>query len=316
MTSDDASCPLARAMRETLDAVVTPVVREALIHDALILAGLGSLPQRGDAMRAFAGEQLRAVVARALGAEMAASITEEILLTIGPSTPPPVRSPSPRSSRVPSYRRTHSPPPAPRRTPVVMANPESTRAPLPPPARSATPAVHSARRRVPVEPAWPVGIGSYLRTRSPAPGISRALRDTDPVGAPQAIGSIAPASGIMPFVLVATLDAALLGVFATSFEGRARVCLVRTPAELVKRLEAIDGTRCLVILDGKSPSLRPAALAVLLEELSSIDVVFCRADPAAEALALSVSPSVSRWLVYREPSRLDQVAAECMRLVS
>src|ERR1051326_1476520 len=65
MTPADGDCPLARAMRETLDAVVTPVVREALIHDALILAGLSALPERRDAMRAFAGGHLRAVVARA-----------------------------------------------------------------------------------------------------------------------------------------------------------------------------------------------------------------------------------------------------------
>src|SRR5690242_6068464 len=123
MASDDGgSCPLARAMRETLDAVVTPVVREALIHDALTLAGLGELPQRGDAMRAFAGEYLRAVVARALGAEMAASITEEILLTIGPSTLPPsaARGGAQRSSRAPPHRRVHTPPPQARRTPVAV----------------------------------------------------------------------------------------------------------------------------------------------------------------------------------------------------
>src|SRR5215831_13586718 len=110
MASDDGgSCPLARAMRETLDAVVTPVVREALIHDALILAGLGSLPQRGDAMRAFAGEHLHAVVARALGAELATSITEEILLTIRAT--PAVKSNRGQPQRVvraPAQRRAHS----------------------------------------------------------------------------------------------------------------------------------------------------------------------------------------------------------------
>jgi hypothetical protein len=305
-------------MRETLDAVVAPAVREALIHDALILAGLGALPQRGDAMRAFAGVHLRAVVARTLGAELAASITEEILLTIGPATPVPStpRGQTQRKSRAPSHRRVLSPPPPTRRTPVVVTSgSDSPRsALLPPPSRSATPTVAGNRlRTLAAESAWPPGVGSHIRTGSDR-GLSRALRDTDPAGDPR--GSRAPVSGVTPFVLVATLDASLLGSIATHCEGRARVCSVRTPAELVKRLEALDGVRCIVILDGMNPSIRPAALAVLLEDATSVDVVFCRAEPNAEAHALAVSASVSRWIVYRDPSPLEKVAAECIRLVS
>jgi len=262
MTSDDGGCPLARAMRETLDAVVTPVVREALIHDALMLAGLGELPQRGDAMRAFAGEYLRAVVARALGAEMAASITEEILLTIGPSTlvPGAHRASTQRPSRAPVYRRIHTPRPQTRRTPVVV----------------------------------------------------RALRDTDPAGEQVSAAPVAPT----PFVLMATHDASLLQSFVTACEERARVCLVRTPGELVKQLDALDGARCLVLLDGENPSVRPAALAVLLEDLPSVEVVFCRARAEVEAFALSVSASVREWTVYTDEVSLDDVALYCVGRVS
>jgi hypothetical protein len=264
MVSDDGGCPLARAMRETLDAVVTPVVREALIHDALMLAGLGELPQRGDAMRAFAGEYLRAVVARALGAEMAASITEEILLTIGPSTLAPAagRSSTQRPARAPAHRRVHTPPPQVRRTPVVV----------------------------------------------------RALRDTDPAGDPVCVASEAVST--TPFVLVATHDHALLRAFTDTCEGRARVCSVATPADLVRRLDALDGGRALVLLDGASTAIRPAAAAVLLEDWSSIEVVFCRARPEAEAFALSVSPSVGRWVVYTEEVSLDDVALYCVERLS
>jgi hypothetical protein len=265
MASDDGgSCPLARAMRETLDAVVTPVVREALIHDALMLAGLGELPQRGDAMRAFTGEYLRAVVARALGAEMAASITEEILLTIGPSTLPPgvARASTQRPARAPPHRRLHTPPPKIRRTPVVV----------------------------------------------------RALRDTDPAGEPPSVPSTTPSA--TPFLFVATEDAELLRTVAEACEGRARVCSVRTPAELVKRLEALDNARSLVLLDGQSPALRPAAAAVLLEDWLSIEVVFCRARPEAEAFALSVSPSVGSWVVYTEEVPLADVALYCVERLS
>ena len=310
MTSEDGSCPLARAMRETLDAVVTPVVREALIHDALMLAGLGELPQRGDAMRNFAREHLRAVVARALGAEMAASITEEILLTIGASIPPPRRPPAPtqRPSRAPSHRRTHTPPPQPRRTPVVVASADPKRLAMPP--RIPTPTVPSSRRRTAAD-GWP---SSGLPSGSAAPGLElpRALRDTDPAGDPRTSTSRPPQSTVRPFVLVATLDPSLLGALSSACERRARVCSVRTPAELVKRLDALEGMRCTVLLDGKSPSMRAAALAVLLEDLPSVDVVFCRADPKAEAFALSVCPSVRRWRVYPDATPLEQIAAECV----
>src|SRR5689334_22847529 len=158
MTPADGDCPLARAMRETLDAVVTPVVREALIHDALILAGLSALPERRDAMRAFAGGHLRAVVARALGAEMAASITDEILLTIGRSSANPPNTNRQQkqqrpSSRVPVTRRARTPAPAARRTPVV---PNSSRAPVPPSGkRSATPLVTAFERSPTEPPPWP-----------------------------------------------------------------------------------------------------------------------------------------------------------------
>lgn len=264
MTPDDGGCPLARAMRETLDAVVTPVVREALIHDALMLAGLGELPQRGDAMRTFAGEYLRAVVARALGAEMAASITEEILLTIGPSTlsPGAPRVTPQRPSRAPVYRRIHTPRPQTRRTPVVV----------------------------------------------------RALRDTDPAGEQVRGASVAPPP--TPVVLMATHDASLLQSFAAACDERARVCAVRTPGELVKHLDALDGARCLLVLDGENPSVRPAALAVLLEDLPSVEVVFCRARPEAEAFALLVSQCVREWTVYTDDVSLDDVALYCAGRVS
>jgi hypothetical protein len=303
-------------MRETLDAVVTPVVREALIHDALILAGLGELPQLGDAMRAFTGQHLHAVVARALGDEMAASITEEILLTIGPaSLPPSGRGTPQRPSRGPSHRSTHTPFPQSRRTPVVSGV-DSKRLGLPPLPRIPTPTVSSGRRRAAPEATWPTASAHGSRPPPPEHGLPRALRDTDPAGELHGRPSQPPLSYSMPFVLVATHDASLLGTLATACGARARVCSVRTPAELVKRLDTLGGARCIVLLDGRSPSLRPAALAVLLEDAPSVDVVFANAEPTAEAFALSVSPSVRRWAVYLEPVSLDQIAAECMRRVS
>ena len=318
MTPADGDCPLARAMRETLDAVVTPVVREALIHDALILAGLSALPERRDAMRAFAGGHLRAVVARALGAEMAASITDEILLTIGRSaTNPPSANRKQKqrvSSRVAATRRTRTPAPAPRRTPVV---PSSSRAPVPPSGkRSATPLVTAFERSPTEPPPWPPGMGSYIRGGAERE-LSRALRDTDPAGDPSVRRPSPTRPAQMPFVFVATLDSSLLDALTRASDGRARIAAVRTPADLVKRLDGLDGRRnCLVILDGKAPSIRPGALAILLEDATDVRVVFCRADRSAEEFVRQVSPSTRNWSIHSEPASLDRVAAECVRLVS
>jgi hypothetical protein len=316
MTPADGDCPLARAMRETLDAVVTPVVREALIHDALILAGLPVLPMRRDAMRTFAGEHLRAVVARALGAEMAASITDEILFTIGRSSAAPPsthRAQSHRAApRAPASRRPHTPAPATRRTPVV----QSSRAPVPASfRRTATPLV-TAFERSPTEPPppWPAGTGSHIRGGVER-DLSRALRDTDPAGDPSHHLRSLHRPPSLPFVFVATLDGSLFDALTRACDGRARLSLVRTPAELVKRLEGLEGRPSLVILDGEAPSIRPAALAILLEDAPEVRVVFCRADRSAGEFVRQVSPSTRDWSVYAEPS-IERVAAECIRLVS
>jgi hypothetical protein len=108
----------------------------------------------------------------------------------------------------------------------------------------------------------------------------------------------------------------VLRTFAEACEGRARICSVRTPVELLRRLDALESTRSLVLLDGESTAVRPAAAAVLLEDWSSVEVVFCRARPEAEAFALSVSPSVGRWVVYTEEVPLADVALYCVDRLS
>jgi hypothetical protein len=322
----DSDAHLSRAVRETLDSVVAPMIREALIHDALTLVGLKGLPTTGPAMRAFAKGPLREVTVQALGVELADSLTEEILRTLEASplpwaeTPPSVSvRPAPPAHRVQrspapaGYRRSSTPAPASlrRTTTLISGTPKHRQAPSP----AIPPTKRSSRRRPTPLPA--------VQDAAPRPPVNSgfrhhaATRPTDPAApsgqAPPLASMSVPKA---PLVLVSTDEKALLDTLVEWFDRRADVRSVESALEVVRHFAEEDGRRTILILDGKCPSVRPAALAVLLEDLPAIEVVLCRATLAIEEVVLSASPSTSRWLVYRDPASLDHVAAECVRLVS
>lgn len=324
-----------RALKETLDTVVTPIVRDALIHDALILSGRMTLPSERTEMIDFAKGPLRAVTERALGAELADSVADEIArmteATRITSAPPPPHlrrsTPAPLTAReTPGHRRNAAPPASEKRSDTVPGHrpPTSTSARPEPTDRhpTLTPVPRAPRRRSP-EPnlsPWPAGIGSHIRRPAdtePAPPLS-------PAGYAEGMGTsssalIAPRPAdlnAIPCVLVATEDVALLRTLADWFVDRAVVTRVLGVFDLVRNLDAAGSRRAIVVLDGKAPSIRPPALAVLIEELTNVDVIMCRASPTVEQVVLAASQASARWLVYREPASLDHIAAECLRLVS
>jgi hypothetical protein len=334
MTSDRGAGGgrFARAVRETLDAVVAPVVRDALIHDALDEAGLPEIPEDVPALRKFANGSLLLVAERALGAEFAESIADEIVhrvradsdpasfegpqRSVRPDTPEPQSAPAsgrmfpPSSGRggsaSPGASHSAAPPSSGRRD---SDNRGSSAAPgvAPPSSRRQD----SDNRRSSVSPvashgvappssgrqdsdatAWPTGLGSYIRPNNP-----------------RAKTAITPARPI-------AIPPRETRAFSEWFGERAEVCRVRTATEVVRGLDGAQDRRRIVILDGKSPSIRPPTLAVLLEDEPDVEVVLCRVAEATELVVLSGHPSTRQWLVYREPASLDHVAAECARLVS
>lgn len=327
---DDDGERFLRALRETLDTVVTPIVRDALIHDALILAGMLTLPNERKGMLEFAQGPLRAVTERALGVELAESVADEIARmtesTRPTSAPPPPvfrrSTPAPRTVRAtPGYRKHSTPVPSDGKNDTLPGH----RAPSQPPARpesserhpTLTPVPRGPRRRAAhASPSpWPVGLGSHIRrprdaeapaAPAPAEGVHRST----------ASGARSPIAAQIPCVLVATEDPQLIATLGEWFENRALVVRVQGVLELVRTLDGIENRRTIVVLDGKSPSIRPTALAVLVEELAHVDVMMCRAAPATEQVVLAASQASARWLVYREPASLDHIAAECLRLVS
>jgi hypothetical protein len=321
----------SRAIRETLDAVVAPMVRDALIHDALAVAGLTALPEDNDAIRSFARGSLFAVMEQALGAELAQSVVDEILVTIHPVTEDAAaESRSPTTPRVPGIpptrasalpTRPSSPPLLRRSVPPGFANLASAETAASVRSRAASTPFPVRRGTTPRVseiplPAWPTGFNSHIRPHQteadpPPSGMTRGASVTPPP--PTKVRATAVEA---PFVLVSTEDASLFQTLSEWFGNRARVCRVRTPTDLVRLLDGASGIRAIVILDGKSPSIRPAALVALLEDLPTVEVVLCRAAAAIEHVILSASAATERWLIYREPASLDHVAAECLRLVS
>ena len=319
-TDREGAALFLRAVQETLDTVVAPLVRDALIHDAIALGGLARLPTSRAAMRAFAIGPLRAVTERALGAELAHSIADEILRVVPPGATRRALSQGHRGGR--ASRGSVTPVPPTRRTlvgpgthPSRTSPPEGVHKPV-----SVPLSTRRERASITTPPpgmidarSWPPGPASHSRARSdPGKEPAPALRSGEPDASPPASVKVTR----MPLVLVATEDTALFETLAEWFSDRAHVSSVRDPVDLVRKLDAASGRRAVVIVDGKSPSIRPGALAVLLESMPEVEVVLCRAAAATEQVVLSASPSTARWTVYREPASLDHVAAECVRLVS
>jgi hypothetical protein len=322
-----------RALRETLDTVVTPIVRDALIHDALILSGKLALPTERAAMIEFAKGALRTVTERALGVELADSVAEEIArmteATRITSAPPPPHmrrpTPQPRTARaVPGHRRT--PAPSAKRTDTMPGHRPPTVPPSQPEASdrhpTMTPVPRPLRRGQPAPSLspWPSGMGSHIRRpvepEASTPSSARDYAESTGISGSALVAPRAADVREPPCVFVATEDASLFTTLAQWFAGRAVIVQVHGVLDLVRHLDAAHERRAIVVLDGRSPSIRPQALAVLIEELSDVDVMMCRAAPATEEIVLAASQASARWLVYREPASLDHIAAECLRLVS
>ncbi|HVU00852.1 MAG TPA: hypothetical protein VHE30_03840 [Polyangiaceae bacterium] len=316
----------SRAVRETLDTLVAPKIRDALIHDALALGGLASLPTTRAAMRAFATGPLRKVTERALGAELAHSVADEILRVVPPALPQRSlpKGKASRSSPPPPLRRSATPSPGARRTQFGPGTNPRSQSPDPGSFRP-VPAPLSSRPDRAFITTPPRGM---MDARSYTPGPvsmerrTRGAMDEATLPPPNS-GAVPsrPRAGtstgpVAPNVVVATTDPALLDALTEWFADRAVVSRALDAAELVRLLDQAEDRRSIVIVDGKSPSVRPGALAVLLEAMPRVEVVLCRAAPATEQVVLSASPATARWIVYREPASLDHVAAECVRLVS
>src|SRR5262245_44794196 len=110
--ADDPEPTLERRVRDTLDSVLSPSVRDALLSDALAADGASSVPNDPELLRRFVHGPLRDVLIRALGLELGDSVACEIdrMLDTVERSPSTRRPQSSQRRNATPARRRNSPP--------------------------------------------------------------------------------------------------------------------------------------------------------------------------------------------------------------
>jgi hypothetical protein len=290
---------LSRALHETLEAYVTPAVRQQLLRHALDLSGLSAPPSTPDETDRFLHDGLFEAATQLLGRDIAESIIDEIWGLVLSSSPPPSprRDSSRATSTVPASGRRMTPRDLQRRPsrPNVSTAPAQRRSLSP---RSVHPPRSEIRwntRAVSTGPA--VTPGEYFRKVTNEDAASQA--DRGPVR-----------------VLAATADHALLAALAHALGKNGEVYSLRSVFSLLHAVQERDQHRLFILLDCESPGIRPAALAALAEDLADVTVVLCRASMEIEYELALISPATRDWVRLSDHESPLDVALGCAELVS
>jgi hypothetical protein len=344
MTMDTRAELATRALRETLDSLLSPTLRDTLIGEALALAREGAIPFEPARFREFLTGPLAAALERGLGRELGRSVLQELervteRLLPQPSfvsmMPPPPRrariatSPSgaarlagtrPRNARSPS-------PPARRATPLevpralrdVTTATELPRTEPPPGSLPSTmrppPSRESFVERMPTHPAR--GQAAFPETRVPVSGdlpagLSWAISDV-PSSSPDSVASTARR---LPLVLLSTRDSELVQRFAAWLDPRAAVVRVSRMTEILGDLDVSPNRRALIVLDCREPLIRPQALAGIADELpENVRVALWGAQGSLLRVLHQISPATSRWVVFSPEMAETDLAERCVEMV-
>jgi hypothetical protein len=328
---------ITSAVRETLDSVVTPSVRNAIIDRALRAARRAQLPTEARELDAFVQGPLHDTLVSSLGPQLGESVAAEIERLVGVTD----RALTP----VPHSKRDTVKPGRPASTPKMPAVDGSSRATMPSrnfPGRSDLPPGSAVtrdktwadRQRRGIEPTVPVmkrvvpprKASNPRLTEAPRGGTTPAHTPSLPTsadyprGTARALGvidtsSLTPKAGAAPIVLVASSDPDLVRAFEAWLEPRASVEPINGASALLARLLTVE-TRAVVLLDGKNPGIRPLTLAALAEEFpKGVDVVLWGVPTHVHARMCGISAATERWLVCGGSSTPNEVVAECARIL-
>jgi hypothetical protein len=322
---------ITSAVRETLDSVVTPSVRNAILDRALRAARCAQLPTDRRELDAFVQGPLHDTLVSSLGQQLGASVAAELERIVAAAdrkeTPPPrSKAETIRPGRLPSKpkmsavgrpsrstmpSRDYSPDGATSRDKSAAERERRGMAPTLPATERVVPPRKSSSPRIPGAP--------RTVTRSPhAPSLPTSA--DYPRGTAEALGvygtrSITPKASVRPVVLVASQDPDLVRCFQAWLELRATVEQVLGATALLARLPTVE-TRAVVVLDGKHPGIRPFTLAALAEEFpKGVDVVLWGVQMHVHARMCGISALAERWLVCGGNSTADEVVAECTRIL-
>jgi hypothetical protein len=319
---------IASAVKETLDSVVSPSVRDAILARALAAGRMTHIPNEAHALGDFVQGPLHDSLVQSLGSELGVSVTTEIerILTVaaphttrqtkpepGTHQPEGARKPSTKFGAVTGTRRPS------RSTMPSREFPEGSVA-----SRDRRWVDAEARGISPTQPASPKvsDPGEIIEGRSRRrPGQIEPTSADFPAGTASALGvigtaSVEPSSAGRPLVLVASTDPELLRVFRAWLDMRATIETVGGIRELVARLAATEPARIVVVLDGKNPALRPLALAALAEELGAqTQVLLWGVPPHLHAKMRNISVATEKWLVYGADAPTNELVARCAKIV-
>lgn len=323
--------PAAQLVRETLDAIVSPDIRDALVARALAEATKSEVPALGQEFIAFVDGPLRHAIEQGLGPALAESLLQELRGAAAQREAFASR-PTPRRANMP--RRSLSPAPASSR----QSTPSAPRAASIPLSRVAlTPA-----KGQPAGGAWrsdqyPAGAARTLGLISEAPktGPSAELPASHissaavrcPASAADLPATRRPAgkaarpvspedASAVPIVLVATSSGEVVMSFEKLMTGRAEVAPIQSVSDLVLLLDAAPKSKVVLVVDCPNATIRPTAVAALADELSHrVSVILWGADAATYQEVLRVSPRAERFLMCAVTASADAVVARCRAIV-
>jgi hypothetical protein len=329
---------ITTAVRETLDSVVTPSVRNAILDRALRAARRAQLPTEPRELDAFVQGPLHDTLVSSLGPQLGESVAAEIERIVGVTDRAATPVPHSKQDTVRPGRPGSKP-----KMPVAVAPSRSTmpsrdftgRSELPPGSAVTRDKNWADRERRYLAPTLPVMKRVVPPRKGSNPRVPQASRaGTQPPRAPslptsadyprgtaKALGVIGTRSltpkegGVEPVVLVVSSDPELVRSFQGWLEHRATVEPIAGASTLLARLPTVE-TRAVVLLDGKNPGIRPLTLAALAEEFpKGVEVVLWGVPTHVHARMCGISAAAERWLVCGGSSTPDEVVAECARIL-
>jgi hypothetical protein len=337
---------LPRAVRETLDAVVSETVRDRLLDQALGEFSIDEIPTDQASFVLFVQGPLRRALVRGLGDALSDSVVTELERVAGlrrssdaqrrarsgsspPATPRRRNTPSRRANTPAGLRVATLQSDVPgsgdrQRTPIGRIyeadlgqnERETARPPAPEPGEIALLDLDGEIFRVPEAP---VKDARAVRTGSGpiAPPSSREYPQDIPVGLRDAVVPSGPpvSSSRLPRVLVISRDAELIRRLSNWLDPRLAVVRVRSIVSMLQDLDDARGARSVIVIDCRQPSIRPVALAAVAEELpAETKVLLFASTPDVERELFLVNPKARDWFNAADGD-LVSIASRCLKIV-
>jgi hypothetical protein len=285
---------ISRALRETLASVVSPDVCERIIAAALEAESLRELPTSPWRFRQFLDGALGEVLVNALGPEDAEPIVQELAGIAAIAE----RDHVARTGSVP---------------PMLLESPRS--------GIQARPPELTTRKTDPYQSGQLARLLADLEQGCEINSEPPSSRNY-PLGTAATLGVLGTASvsaggaSQLPLVLVATSQPDLLRTFSAWLDPRAIVQRVANLLSLLSELSSVSERRVVVVIDARSPSVKPLSLAAIADDVpASARVVLWGMNQEGYARMLRMSGAVSNWLLCDSACPTSEVVAQCVRLV-